>query len=191
MEKLLLLDKDGTLIQPASGAKFVQQPWDQEPLPGVQAAVTHYVQQGYKPVIVSNQGGVEAGYKTLNATIAEMQFCLELFPAIEEAYFCPDFEGIECWRCWGDCSEQHRILYKNEVILQSYGVDGLSADGYKKALADPDSSFRKPGAGMLRLAIEHHGADEILYIGDRPEDEAAATAAKVEFVWADQWRAGR
>ena len=26
--KLLLLDKDGTLISPNSGAKFVEEPWD-------------------------------------------------------------------------------------------------------------------------------------------------------------------
>ena len=35
MAKLLILDKDGTLVRPKSGGRFVQSPDDQELIPGV------------------------------------------------------------------------------------------------------------------------------------------------------------
>lgn len=41
-----------------------------------------------------------------------------------------------------------------------------------------------PGAGILKLAIYLHGADEVLYVGDRDEDEQAAKNAGVEFMHA-------
>lgn len=174
MPNLLLLDKDGTLIRPKSGAQFVNKPWDQEPIAGVESAIARYVADGWTLAIISNQAGVAAGHKSLESAIQEMQFCLELFPAIEEAYFCPDFEGSECWRVWGNCDESHRINYtKDWLIVQLLGV------------AD---SFRKPDSGMLRLAIEQHSPDAVLFVGDRPEDEGAARAFGVPFQWADDWR---
>jgi len=107
--KILLLDKDGTLVVPASGAKFTNEPLDQAALPGVHEAIARFVADGYKPVIVSNQGGVEKGHKSLESAILEMQFALELFPAVTEAYFCPNFAGDVCWRVWGNRNEAHRI----------------------------------------------------------------------------------
>lgn len=171
--KLLLLDKDGTLVIPRSGQQFVQAPWDQEPLPGVMEAIAHYAINGWTPVIVSNQAGIAAGHKTLEETFQEMRFCLELFPRIKESYFCPDFEGSECWRCWGSCSEQHRIWRGR----RSYETQELELQGL----------YRKPSPGMLRLAIATHVPEEILMVGDRPEDEAAAQAAGVPFQWAAEW----
>ncbi|MEM8857576.1 MAG: HAD-IIIA family hydrolase [Chloroflexota bacterium] len=46
--------------------------------------------------------------------------------------------------------------------------------------------FRKPSGGMLLDHIKFFGvaADATLYIGDRPEDEAAARAAGCHFEWA-------
>ncbi len=99
MKKILLLDKDGTLVNPKSGSKFIQKPWDQEAILGVEQRLKDY--QGWDCVIVSNQAGVAAGHKTMENTIDEMLFCLELFPQIKEAFFCPDFQGNECHRVWG------------------------------------------------------------------------------------------
>lgn len=164
--KLLLLDKDGTLIQPKSGAKFVSKSWDQAALPGVIETLDRYVAEGWLPVIISNQGGVAAGHKSLESVIDEMRFCLELFPAIKEAYFCPDFEGSICWRVW----REDAIEYKPE----SFDVYELGISG----------EFRKPNAGMLKLAIHIENADQALMIGDRDEDEAAAITASVPFQWA-------
>ncbi len=173
MTKLLLLDKDGTLIQPLGGKKFTSEPWDQEPLAGVKGALQFAVADGWFPVVVSNQGGVAAGHKTLNNAIDEMRFCLGLFPEIKEAFFCPDYEGDICCRVWGK-GEEHRIEY----TPLSWDVIGLEIRG----------QFRKPSPGMLKLAASLHSADKALMVGDRPEDEGAALGAEIKFVWASVWR---
>lgn len=166
---LLLLDKDGTLVRPKSGAKFVNDPIDQEPLPGVVATLDAYCAAGWDLVIVSNQGGVAAGHKSSESVIAEMRFCLQLLPKIAIAYFCPDFEGE---RCFGVTQKEVRDFSNHKLT----------------------GAFRKPNPGMLELAIEMHGAPDGLMIGDgcarrpwrhRSEDEQAASAAKnVLFQWA-------
>lgn len=52
--------------------------------------------------------------------------------------------------------------------------------------------FRKPNPGMIYAALLNHGngnqPNEYLLVGDRPEDEQAAAAAGVRFMWAEQWR---
>lgn len=55
--KLLILDKDGTLVCPKSGNTFVQNPEDQMLLPGVQEIIARYAADGWMMAIVSNQGG--------------------------------------------------------------------------------------------------------------------------------------
>ncbi|MCC3508304.1 MAG: polynucleotide kinase [Microcoleus sp. PH2017_40_RAT_O_B] len=168
--KLLLLDKDGTLVSPRSGAKFVNDPWDQQPLANTGDRLIKYAAAEWKMAIISNQGGVAAGHKSLQNCILEMKFCLQLFPQVEEAYFCPNFDGgSECWRLWGQCAEE-RILYNQN-----------SCETLELEIKD---QFRKPNPGMLKLAASFYGFDEILYVGDRPEDEGAASAANIPFQWA-------
>lgn len=174
--KILLLDKDGTLVKPASGAKFTNQPWDQVALPGVHSAIARFVADGYEPVIVSNQGGVEKGHKSIESAILEMRFALELFPTVAEAYFCPNFAGDVCWRVWGNCDEAHQIKYDaNWSVVKDLGISG---------------QFRKPGAGMLKLAIDIHAAEDAVMVGDRSEDREAAEAAGMKFIDAEEWRNG-
>lgn len=175
--KLLILDKDGTLVRPKSGHKFVQKPWDQIPLDGAQEKVQKYVKDGWYIAVASNQGGIAAGHKTVEATVMEFEFLFELFPEISDAYFCPDFEGEKCyWFCGGKNPEC--ILYTPEDF-----------EVWNPFYAN----FRKPGAGMLILAMSGHlpssipSSDKCLYVGDREEDEQAARAAKIPFMWAHDW----
>ena len=160
--KLLLLDKDNTLIRPTSG-EFVDAPWHQEPLPNVAETLHRKLREGWRSVIISNQAGIEAGHKSLEQTFLEFRYCLGLLPEIDEAYFCPSFDGAEAWQVWGDCKDQHRILCRDGEIW---------------------GGFRKPSPGMLRVAIATHCPSEVLYVGDRPEDQQAAQAAQVPFQWA-------
>lgn len=166
---LLLVDKDGTLIKTKSGETFVNKPWDQEALPGVKEALKYYKQRDWKIIVISNQGGVAAGHKSLETAIAEMRFCMELLPEIEECYFCPDFEGENCYRVWNDdfilYNSNSYIVGELEILLQ----------------------FRKPSPGMLRLAAHIECADKVWYVGDRDEDEKAAAAANINFMWVDIW----
>lgn len=54
---------------------------------------------------------------------------------------------------------------------------------------DIESDYRKPRPGMLLFLLNEIGISpgRALMIGDRPEDEEAAIAAGVDFVWADQF----
>ena len=169
--KLLLVDKDGTLVVTKSGERFVQTPWDQQPIDGVSDLLASAKIAGWAIAIVSNQGGVGAGHKTLEETILEMRFCLELFPQISEAFFCPDYQGQDCYRCWGSCGRDKRILYGN----------GWTDSGIKLA------PFRKPEPGMLQLALYIHTPSVAKYVGDRPEYAAAAAAIGLPFLSAEKW----
>jgi D-glycero-D-manno-heptose 1,7-bisphosphate phosphatase len=175
VSKLLLLDKDGTIVQSTQG-EFINEPWHQEI---IHSGVIHTIEQaksnGWDIKICSNQGGIAAGHKPLEKVFQEMRFVLELFPQIAEAYFCPDFEGEECWYCWDSCFEEHRILRSR----QDAGI------WYPGDIAD-FPSFRKPGAGML-LAASGLNYDRVVFVGDRDEDQGAAQAAGCEFLWASQW----
>lgn len=76
---------------------------------------------------------------------------------------------------------------------------GMSAGGVYVCYTHPKASLtkykmedddrRKPGSGMLLEAMQDFEAspDETLMVGDRPEDEQAARAAGVAFLWADQY----
>jgi D-glycero-D-manno-heptose 1,7-bisphosphate phosphatase len=183
--KLLILDKDGTLVQPVSGEKFVQHPHDQKFIPGVSEAIARYVADGWKVAIASNQAGVAAGYKTLKDAIAEMEYCLALtLGKIKHGFLCPDMEGKQCYRVISDedytwhCD---RKALHNRIIPVLYNLD----------------SYRKPGYGMLQEAASNFGMmnwkgfrdpSSILFVGDRPEDEQAALNAGVRFMWVSEWR---
>lgn len=228
MTKLLLLDKDGTLIKPASGAKFVQHPEDQELLPNVAEVIARYAAEGWTMAIASNQGGcaiqkckasdfpvgaywisggkpvkvirkvakddqivlhtayprhngkdfgvfyldseVDFQYKTLEDAITEMRHCLDLLPQVDCAYFCPAFDGLTCHKV------DRAPMWLNRI-----------RQPYKACL----HSFRKPEPGMLHLAMVNHTGGsrfaEVLFVGDRDEDQGAAQAAGVEFMWANEF----
>lgn len=171
MNKLLLLDCDGTLREPASGEKFIQHPLDQQVISGADKGVAHAHEQGWTIIAISNQGGVEAGYKTLEDAIAEAHYTLELFPQILCIYICPDFQGKHCWLI----GRKH-----DEVPVHT-------TDWGKEFIG----SFRKPQPGMLNAAIKMSGfpdsKSEYFYIGDRSEDEEAGMRAGVNFMPADIW----
>ncbi|OUL28142.1 polynucleotide kinase [Nostoc sp. T09] len=160
---LLLLDLDGTIREPLSGKQYFQHPQDQQIIAGADIAVSAY-KDDWIIVGISNQGGVAAGYKSIQECIKEQQYTLELFPELREIYFCPDFEGKKCFRVTRHNAHNH---------------SKTNWSGY----------YRKPGAGMLQLAmVRHkHTPENTRYVGDRPEDEAAAHRAGVLFQWAVDW----
>ncbi|MBD2156267.1 HAD-IIIA family hydrolase [Leptolyngbya sp. FACHB-16] len=178
MIKLLILDKDGTLVRPESGAKFVQSPTDQVLLPGVKRALDRYAADGWKMAIASNQGDVAAKHKTLEQAIYEMRYCLHLTaPHIQRGCLCPDIEGFECYEVWRfsvfspiDLGKEYRNYY---------------------------GTFRKPKPGMLMYLISQFyrlssdGLMDVLMVGDRSQDFGAALAAGVRFMWAHEWRGDR
>jgi D-glycero-D-manno-heptose 1,7-bisphosphate phosphatase len=160
---LLLVDLDGTIRQSLSGQRYFQHPQDQQAIEGADVALHAYTDE-WIIVGITNQGGVAAGYKTIQRCIEEQQYTLELFPQLKEIYFCPDFEGKKCFR----------------VTL--HNVHNHSKTKWS-------GNYRKPSAGMLNLAmVRHkHSPQNTWYVGDRPEDETAAQRAGIKFQWAENW----
>lgn len=178
--KILFCDIDDTLTTTISGHKFKQHPKDVKPLPGAVEAVKKYAADGYKVFGVSNQGGIEAGFKTLENTIAEMQYTLELFPELERILFCPNFAGSEC-----------KVIYKRDKIMcLGYYIEDL------ERLCKKGINFRKPSPGMpeIIMALEDKNLDfsgidykNSLFVGDRPEDKECAENANIPFKWVEEW----
>ncbi|WP_099068907.1 HAD hydrolase-like protein [Nostoc linckia] len=181
MVKILFLDIDGTATETLSGHTFKQHPQDVKVMEGADKAVSHFHNQGWTIIGISNQGGCAAinpdtgkPRKSIEDTITEMQFTLQLFPKINCIYFCPDFDG--------------NLIYR--VFYQSYTASE------RHLYLDPSTnkpfyqSFRKPGAGMLQKAAHdlELSLENSWMVGDRPEDEQCAINAGINFCPADVWR---
>ena len=171
MKKLAIFDKDGTLTTPKSGERFVQFPEDQVLLPGVLEGIQQLRTAGWEIAIASNQGGVAAGYKTLDEAILEVVFACRI-------------AGVQ-----------------TAVIAHSYEESGVGefvsvhcddATHEAKVLISVTQRFRKPNPGMIRWLARKFGAShedlQVIFVGDRAEDEQAAANAGVEFIWAEDWR---
>jgi D-glycero-D-manno-heptose 1,7-bisphosphate phosphatase len=168
--KILFVDIDGTLTETISGHAFKQNSEDVKVIKGVQQAIAHFHKNNWLIIGVSNQGGIAKGFKTLEATIREMQVTLSLIPYLSDIYFCPDFEGKECWRV---------------IRFESYEI----SDREMQLIGQ----YRKPDAGMLKLAklfIEDGNREvtDVIMVGDRSEDMECASAMGCKFMWAENWR---
>lgn len=139
--KILFCDIDGTLTETISGHTFKQHPKDVKIIEGADKAIAHFARNRCRIIGISNQGGIAKGFKSLEETIEEMRYTLELLPQLIAIYFCPDFEGNECYK----------------VSPGSYALLFRSAD---------KESFRKPGCGMLQLAanLEKNERSRFLYL---------------------------
>ena len=166
--KILFLDLDGTVRKTKSGATFINDPYDQELIPGVQDAIARH--HNWLIIGITNQGGVGAGYKSLESCILEQQQTLKLISAMSCIYFCPD-DGQKCFLV---CDNNSPISYLE--------------------IARPDlkGSFRKPNPGMIKLALERQKSDksiiQYMMVGDRTEDQECAANANIPFLWAKDWR---
>lgn len=85
------------------------------------------------------------------------------------------------------------MLAEFHVVAEKLGLQHLgvcfthpkaSIEEYRR-----EDSRRKPGPGMLQEAMARFEVlpDKVLMVGDRPEDEQAASAAGVAFIWAEEY----
>lgn len=172
--KLLIVDKDWTLVKPSvDGQSFVRYPQDQIHLPGVFEALQKYKSGGWAITIASNQGGIKAGYKSLEDAIDEMKYCLEIFSTeewiIDRGVFCPD-DGESII----DVQRHERVRYSFQKVLRG----------------PSDKSFRKPASGMLEYLMKQHGSvvEDTLLVGDMQSDEEAAINAEIRYLSAEAFR---
>lgn len=178
--KLLIVDCDGTIRETKSGKKFISIPEDQKKIEGASEKIDKHVAEGWLIYGLSNQGGVAAGYKSLESAIEEQQYTLKLFPQVEAIFFCPDYEGQNLYKC-----EKNTYLHYDRAYPQRYPAQ---MTGYKF------DSFRKPGTGGIDFVIAYaelitkKRSSEVLLVGDRTEDFEAASAAQIDFQWSKFWR---
>jgi D-glycero-D-manno-heptose 1,7-bisphosphate phosphatase len=172
MSKILFLDLDGTVRKSKSGATFINDPYDQELIDGVEDAIARY--QGWKIVGVTNQGGVIAGYKSLENCFEEQRQTLKLLPQMSLLLFCTD-GGDTMFRL----SQQGLKMHGMAILCNAkkYG------------------NFRKPNPGMIVFGMKYsysrENPEEVLMVGDRSEDQECAANANIPFMWAEDWRNGK
>jgi D-glycero-D-manno-heptose 1,7-bisphosphate phosphatase len=186
MTKILFLDLDGTVRQTKSGATFINDPYDQQLIPGVEEAIIPY--RNWVIIGITNQGGVGAGFKTLENCILEQEETLRLIPELRFILFCPDNDGLECFMVERLCVTRLGVagVYEkgvNPTLYPSHHLDNslvhVEQCGY----------FRKPNCGMVVSGRAFYGsASELLMIGDRPEDQECAKNANIPFMLAHEWR---
>lgn len=178
MQLGLFLDLDGT-VREATDGKFIQTPKGQRIMAGVHEALAFHKAQGYTIIGITNQGGCDTinrdtgkPLKSIEDAIAEQEYTLFLISQLECIYFCPDMKGFISYR-----------VTRNHVTKVS---DHKESNG---EFLEDKFKFRKPGAGMIFKASIDFGVDltKSWMIGDRVEDEKAAIAASVNFMWADIW----
>lgn len=203
-----LVDLDGTIRQPESNSKFINNPLDQKLIGNVGTVLRCLNLQRIAIYAVSNQGGIEAGYKTLRSTIKEMRQTLKLTKYIDRIYF-----AVNDRCCWV-VTRKFAFLDFLPLWLNTFSRYEIE----NESLGDPKyllGGFRKPNPGMLRLAIADWcnnfdilNFDAFAYInnenfvqtrlsdkkifmtGDRTEDDESAVMAGVDFVAAKDFQQG-
>ncbi len=83
MTNLIILDKDGTLVQSISGTRYPSFQ-DQRLIPGIKELILHHAEAADILAIASNQAGISKGHKSLNAAKAEFMEVFELLPQIKD-----------------------------------------------------------------------------------------------------------
>lgn len=186
--RLICFDVDGTLVEK----------WTDQLLPGVETFFTDYYIPLYmdSPVtrphpaphiaLVTNQGGVGLRYWMETKDFGEP----EKFPTKRSVQDRLDSisKQLGIW--------QHVTFHKSFAFQSKTGEWGPTpydpkdtSLGMKTPTAwRPDR--RKPAPGMIVDAMAAHGVsskNDVLMVGDRPEDQGAAQAAGVGFIWADNF----
>jgi D-glycero-D-manno-heptose 1,7-bisphosphate phosphatase len=162
LRKVWLLDLDGT-VRYAKNGKFPGLD-NQVVYPEAEQLIKDARSHGIAIVGVSNQGGVEKGFKSLETCREEMEQ-LRATKLFDFFCFCPHFEGS------GDSCHV------------------FDCDRMEWAIKDK-GNYRKPSPGMLYLGCElaRSHPSRALMVGDRAEDKEAALLAAINFIDAEEWR---
>jgi D-glycero-D-manno-heptose 1,7-bisphosphate phosphatase len=92
-ERLLFLDRDGTLNR-SLGHRPPDVPEEVELLPNVASTLARHAADGWKLVVITNQGGVSQGYLSEAQARAVLQHVVDLLSVpIAATYLCPHMPG--------------------------------------------------------------------------------------------------
>lgn len=168
---LYLFDLDGTLISGYMDRRDKDfTVW--EVLPGRREYLAELLARGNTIAIVTNQGGVAFGHVTADAARGKLFAAahalglgnkVRIVQGTPAPFIDPPETPLTIYTCFHDMRGQ-----------APYNDPAWAAR-------------RKPSGAMIREAVREHpraAAFGVLYVGDRPEDEAAAHDAQVAFQWA-------
>lgn len=119
MNKCLFLDRDGTIIDFASGYNF--EPKKVKLIKGAGEFVKKFRDAGYKIVFITNQGGIAKGVYSESDVYAvndKINELLSPFGAkIDDLFFCPHDENgiIEKYRMRCSCRKPEPLLLLNAI----------------------------------------------------------------------------
>lgn len=129
MEKIVFLDRDGTLNEEVN---YLHRPEDMHLLAGVPEALRRLKEAGFKLVVVTNQAGVARGYYTEEDVKVLHRYMNELLAAegaeIDGFYYCPHHpvHGIGS--------------YKKECSCRKPGI-GMFLQAEERFTADKSHSY--------------------------------------------------
>lgn len=206
---LLMLDLDGTIRRPKGENKFINNPKDQELFPEVLGLLEEYRKADFTIVGITNQGGVAAGFKSIENCVAEQKYTLELAPQMDCIYFCPSKRGRSCRKVNRDGSVEkyagngYRKPHPGMLALamdEFFGVitrnhNLYEFDGLEYEIYDFFDDWREYQAWGSNARINITLPDlfstfNVYYVGDRKEDAQAVLGACVPMVEAERWRGG-
>ena len=128
MEKVIFLDRDGTLNVEVN---YLHRKEDLVLLPGVPEALKAFKDQGYRLVVVTNQAGVARGYYTEDDVKELHRYMNELLSGkgaeIDAFYYCPHHpeHGIGKYKVRCRCRKPETGMF--EMAEQDFAVDKASS----------------------------------------------------------------
>ena len=128
MEKVIFLDRDGTLNVEVN---YLHRKEDLVLLPGVPEALKAFKDQGYRLVVVTNQAGVARGYYTEDDVKELHRYMNELLAGqgaeIDAFYYCPHHpeHGIGKYKVRCHCRKPETGMF--ERAEQDFEVDKASS----------------------------------------------------------------
>ena len=128
MEKVIFLDRDGTLNEEVN---YLHRKEDLVFLPGVPEALKAFKDQGYRLVVVTNQAGVARGYYTEDDVKELHRYMNELLAGqgvkIDAFYYCPHHpeHGIGKYKVRCHCRKPETGMF--EMAEQDCAVDKASS----------------------------------------------------------------
>ena len=128
MEKVIFLDRDGTLNVEVN---YLHRKEDLVLLPGVPEALKAFKDQGYKLVVITNQAGVARGYYTEEDVKELHRYMNELLAGqgagIDASYYCPPHpeHGIGKYKIPCHCRKPETGMF--EMAEQDFEVDKASS----------------------------------------------------------------
>ena len=128
MEKVIFLDRDGTLNVEVN---YLHRKEDLVLLPGVPEALKAFKDQGYKLVVITNQAGVARGYYTEEDVKELHRYMNELLAGqgagIDAFYYCPHHpeHGIGKYKIPCHCRKPVTGMF--EMAEQDFEVDKASS----------------------------------------------------------------